>query len=95
MSTKSEKITPIELVKMSTPNIRVTLSKDVRGRDIMCISTDSKYADYILLDYIESINRCGSIVALKAPKGTFFGDKKLKINFMNSVIQTENEAFCC
>ena len=95
MSTKIRNIDLMELVSMSTSRIRLSLSHDVRGRDIICISTNKGYADYILCDYIHSIKECDSIVVIRIPKGTFMGDRKVKINFNSFVIQTEKEVFCC
>lgn len=95
MSTRIKNIDLMELVSMSTSRIRLSLSHDVRGRDIICISTNKKYSDYILCDYIHSIKKCDSIVVIKIPKGTFMGDRMVKINFSSFVIQTDKEVFCC
>ena len=61
---------------------------------LVVITTDGlKYGDQFLINRIESIKRCGNIVSISIPNGTFMGDRKVKIDFDKNVIATEKETF--
>ena len=78
-----------ELKSMSNGTINVSVYPH-----LVVITTDGlKYGDQFLIDRITSIKRCGNIVSISIPKGTFMGDKKVKIDFDRNVIATEKETF--
>ena len=61
---------------------------------LIVITTDGlKYGDQFWIDRITSIKRCGDIVSISIPNGTFMGDRKVKIDFGRNVIATEKETF--
>ena len=78
-----------ELKSMSNGTINVSVYPH-----LMVITTDGlKYGDQFLINRIESIKRCGDIVSISIPNGTFMGDRKVKIDFDRNVIATEKETF--
>ena len=78
-----------ELKSMSNGTINVSIYQH-----LVVITTDGlKYGDQFLIDRITSIKRCGDIVSISIPKGTFMGDRKVKIDFGKNVITTEKETF--
>ena len=61
---------------------------------LIVITTDGlRYGDQLLINRITSIKRCGDIVSISIPSGTFMGDRKVKIDFGRNVIATEKETF--
>ena len=78
-----------ELKSMSNGTINVSVYPH-----LVVITTDGlKYGDQFLINRIESIKRCGDIVSISIPGGTFMGDRKVKIDFGRNIITTENEIF--
>ena len=78
-----------ELKSMSNGTINVSVYPH-----LVVITTDGlKYGDQLLINRIESIKRCGNIVSISIPGGTFMGDRKVKIDFDKNIIATENETF--
>ena len=78
-----------ELKSMSNGTINVSVYPH-----LVVITTDGlKYGDQLLINRIESIKRCGNIVSISIPGGTFMGDRKVKIDFGKNVITTEKETF--
>ena len=78
-----------ELKSMSNGTINVSVYPH-----LVVITTDGlKYGDQFLINRIESIKKCGNIVSISIPNGTFMGDRKVKIDFDRNVITTEKEIF--
>ena len=78
-----------ELKSMSNGTINVSVYPH-----LVVITTDGlKYGDHFLIDRITSIKRCGDIVSISIPNGTFMGDRKVKIDFDRNIITTEKETF--
>ena len=78
-----------ELKSMSNGTINVSVYPH-----LVVITTDGlKYGDQLLINRIESIKRCGNIVSISIPGGTFMGDRKIKIDFDRNIIATEKETF--
>ena len=78
-----------ELQSMSNGTINISAYPH-----LIIITTDGlRYGDQLLINRITSIKRCGNIVSISIPGGTFMGDKKVKIDFDRNVITTENETF--
>lgn len=78
-----------ELQSMSNRAIHISVYPH-----LVVITTDGlKYGDQFLIDRITSIKRCGDIVSISIPNGTFMGDRKVKIDFGRNVITTEKETF--
>ena len=87
---------------MEIKNIDVQELKSMSNRAIhisayphlIVITTDGlKYGDQFLINRIESIKRCGNVVSISIPGGTFMGDRKVKIDFDRNIIATEKETF--
>ena len=84
-----KKIDVQELKSMSNGTINVSVYPH-----LVVITTDGlKYGDQFLIDRITSIKRCGNVVSISIPGGTFMGDRKVKIDFDRNVIATEKETF--
>ena len=78
-----------ELKSMSNGTINVSVYPH-----LVVITTDGlRYGDQLLINRITSIKRCGNIVSISIPGGTFMGDRKVKIDFDRNVIATEKETF--
>ena len=78
-----------ELKSMSNGTINISAYPH-----LVVITTDGlRYGDQLLINRITSIKRCGDIVSISIPSGTFMGDRKVKIDFGRNVITTENETF--
>ena len=78
-----------ELQSMSNRTIHISAYPH-----LIIITTDGlRYGDQLLINRITSIKRCGNVVSISIPGGTFMGDRKVKIDFGKNVITTENETF--
>lgn len=83
-------ITIKDLVKMSTAKIKI----DFNDRYLYIDGKSLGYFDCFLIDCITDIKKCDDIVVINIPYGSFFRDKKVKIDFKNSIIATPKETFC-